>query len=93
MCDSKPLSILTQLIYRYVDVNKIWDRISKILICLVDAALNVYFSRAVKNRLVRRHGLVKYARVASHTDRLMVISVLMDVSDGQISSVKTSPAG
>lgn len=72
--------MLTRLIYRYVDINRIWDRISKVLICLTDAALNVYFSRAVKNRLVRRHGLVKYARVASFTDKLMVVSVLMDVS-------------
>jgi hypothetical protein len=27
----------------YVEINKYWDRISKIIICLVDAGLNWYF--------------------------------------------------
>jgi hypothetical protein len=27
----------------YVNINKYWDRVSKIIICLVDAGLNWYF--------------------------------------------------
>ncbi|RYP91773.1 hypothetical protein DL770_002117 [Monosporascus sp. CRB-9-2] len=63
----------------YVDVNRIWDRMSKVLICLVDAGLNWYFSRTVKNRLVKQHGLVKYRRIVGYTNKLMIVSVLMDV--------------
>lgn len=84
-------NLLTVVVHRYVDINKIWDRVSKILICLVDACLNVYFSRAVKNRLVKRHGLLKYRRVASWTDKLMIISVLMDVSDIPLSIPRPLP--
>ncbi|KAI1084232.1 hypothetical protein F5B20DRAFT_593349 [Whalleya microplaca] len=63
----------------YVDINKYWDRTSKCLICVVDAGLNWYFSRTVKKRLVQQHGLVKYAPLASFNDKLMVVSILMDV--------------
>lgn len=65
---------------RYVQVNEIWDRISKALILLVDAGLNYYFLRTVKRRLVLRHGLTKYAPLVSFNAKLMVVSILMDVS-------------
>ncbi|THC93007.1 hypothetical protein EYZ11_007516 [Aspergillus tanneri] len=39
----------------FVTINKYWDRISKILILLVDATLNVWFTRSVKKRLIERH--------------------------------------
>ncbi|KAI6081474.1 hypothetical protein F4821DRAFT_273151 [Hypoxylon rubiginosum] len=63
----------------YVDINKYWDRISKCLICVVDAGLNYYFSRTVRKRLVQQHGLVKYKPLANFNDMLMVLSILMDV--------------
>ncbi|KAK8926772.1 hypothetical protein H634G_10001 [Metarhizium anisopliae BRIP 53293] len=62
----------------YVQVNEIWDRISKALILLVDAGLNYYFLRTVKRRLVLRHGLTKYAPLVSFNAKLMVVSILMD---------------
>lgn len=65
---------------RYVRINEIWDRISKILILLVDAGLNYYFLRTVKRRLVMQHGLSKYAPLVSFNAKLMVVSILMDVS-------------
>lgn len=64
---------------RFVLINKYWDRTSKCLICVVDAGLNLYFSRTVRKRLVEQHGLVKYRPLASFNDKLMVVSVLMDV--------------
>ncbi|KAG8408452.1 hypothetical protein J3458_019487 [Metarhizium acridum] len=67
----------------YVKINEIWDRISKVLILLVDAGLNYYFLRTVKRRLVLRHGLTKYAPLVAFNARLMVVSILMDVSFGQ----------
>ncbi|MCJ1433772.1 hypothetical protein MMC27_003137 [Xylographa pallens] len=63
----------------YVDINQYWDRTSKIIICLVDASLNWYFLRTVKNRLVKYHGLKKYAPLVSFNFRLMVISICMDI--------------
>ncbi len=56
-----------------------WDRISKILILLVDAGLNYYFLRTVKRRLVVQHGLIKYAPLVSFNAKLMVLSICMDV--------------
>jgi len=35
----------------YVAINKYWDRVSKILICLVDAGLNWYFDNSYKPQL------------------------------------------
>jgi hypothetical protein len=63
----------------YVQINKYWDRTSKALICIVDAVLNYWFLRIVKQRLVRYHGLKKYARLVSFNARLMVLSVSMDI--------------
>lgn len=67
----------------YVKINEVWDRISKILILLVDAGLNYYFLRTVKRRLVLRHGLTKYAPLVSFNAKLMVVSILMDVRQTQ----------
>lgn len=53
---------------------------SKILICLVDAALNVWFVRIVRQRLVRFHGLAKYAALVRFNTYLTMVSVGMDVS-------------
>lgn len=64
----------------YVDVNRVWDRVSKVLICLVDAGLNYYFLRIVKQRLLNQYGLLKYAPLVTFNARLMAISVLLDVS-------------
>lgn len=74
-------SFITYTIYgvRFVRINDIWDRISKILILIVDAGLNYYFLRTVKERLVKQHGLRKYAPLVTFNARLMVVSILMDV--------------
>ncbi|ROV90936.1 hypothetical protein VMCG_09990 [Cytospora schulzeri] len=63
----------------YVNINRIWDRLSKVLICLVDAGLNYYFLRIVKQRLLNQYGLLKYAPLVTFNARLMTISVLLDV--------------
>jgi hypothetical protein len=74
-------SFIVNTIYRvrFVRINDIWDRISKILILIVDAGLNYYFLRTVKERLVKQHGLRKYAPLVTFNARLMVVSILMDV--------------
>ncbi|KAK8068968.1 hypothetical protein PG994_005584 [Apiospora phragmitis] len=65
---------------RWVTINKYWDPISKVLILIVDAGLNWYFVRSVKERLVNQHGLVKYAPLVGFNTKLLVVSILMDVS-------------
>ncbi|KAI0470474.1 hypothetical protein GGR56DRAFT_146714 [Xylariaceae sp. FL0804] len=62
-----------------VHVNKYWDPTSKILICLVDAGLNWYFLRTVKERLVNEHGLMKYKPLVGFNAKLMVLSICMDL--------------
>lgn len=67
-----------------------WDRTSKVLICLVDASLNYYFLRVVKQRLVEQYGLMKYEPLVGFNARLMIVSVLLDVS---LSTSPSSPSG
>lgn len=64
----------------FVDINRYWDRISKVIICLIDAGLNYYFLRIVKQRLLDQYGLMKYSPLVTFNARLMFISVLLDVS-------------
>ncbi|KAK7928741.1 hypothetical protein PG985_005739 [Apiospora marii] len=63
----------------FFEVNKYWDKASKFLICFVDAGLNYYFLRTVKQRLVKYYGLKKYAPLVSWNAKLMVFSIGMDV--------------
>ncbi|KAI4736403.1 hypothetical protein E4T50_13088 [Aureobasidium sp. EXF-12298] len=63
----------------FVHINKYWDRVSKILIMLVDAFLNWYFVYVVKARLVKQHGLRKYKPLVAYYTRLGIISVSMDL--------------
>lgn len=72
---------------RYVDINRIWDRTSKVLICLVDAGLNYHFLRVVKQRLVEQYGLMKYEPLVGFNARLMIVSVLLDVSVSRLSFI------
>ncbi|KAF2014175.1 hypothetical protein BU24DRAFT_348590 [Aaosphaeria arxii CBS 175.79] len=62
----------------FVKINNIWDKISKVLILIVDAVLNYYFLRTVKIRLVDQHGLKKYQPLVGFNAKLMIVSILMD---------------
>lgn len=64
-----------------VRINEYWDRVSKVLILLVDAGLNWYFLRTVKKRLLQQHQLKKYEPLVGFNAKLMIISIAMDVSD------------
>jgi hypothetical protein len=65
---------------KYVVANRYWDRASKILILLVDAALNIWFVWVVQQRLVKRHGLSKYTSLVRFNIYLIVMSIVLDVS-------------
>lgn len=62
----------------FASINNVWDKISKVLILIVDAGLNWYFLRTVKIRLVQQHGLTKYQPLVGFNARLMVLSIGMD---------------
>jgi hypothetical protein len=62
----------------FVKINDVWDKISKVLILVVDAGLNWYFLRTVKIRLLKQHGLKKYAPLVGFNTKLMVVSIGMD---------------
>lgn len=63
---------------RWVRINMYWDRVEKILYLFIDAALNVYFIRVVKDKLVR-NGMGKYSGLVRFNQRIIVVSILMDV--------------
>ncbi|KAL1638029.1 hypothetical protein SLS58_009050 [Diplodia intermedia] len=61
----------------FVQINNIWDKITKVLIGANDAVLNWFFIAQVKKRLVA-NGLQKYNRLAAFNTRIALISVGMD---------------
>lgn len=61
-----------------VQINEYWDRVSKVLILLVDAGLNWYFLRTVKKRLLQQHRLKKYEPLVGFNAKLMIVSIAMD---------------
>jgi hypothetical protein len=75
-----PAHVVPPVSQTFVNINNIWDKIEKVMILLVDAGLNWYFLRTVKNRLVGQHGLTKYAPLVGFNAKLMVLSIGMDVS-------------
>ncbi|KAH4918762.1 hypothetical protein HBI23_212410 [Parastagonospora nodorum] len=62
----------------FVKINDVWDKVSKVLILIVDAGLNWYFLQTVKQRLVEGNGLTKYQPLVSFNAKLMVLSIAMD---------------
>ncbi|KAJ4353007.1 hypothetical protein N0V95_003725 [Ascochyta clinopodiicola] len=73
---SYPNYLLTDV--RYHIINEYWDRIEKFLYLIVDAALNWYFLKTVKANLIS-NGLTKYNRLVRFNQRIVVVSLLMDV--------------
>ncbi|KAK0213158.1 hypothetical protein DFS33DRAFT_100980 [Desarmillaria ectypa] len=62
----------------YISLNKWWDKFEKSVYLLLDMALNILFILMVKRRLVD-HGLKKYDRVMRFNQRIIVVSIGMDV--------------
>ncbi|KAK0230078.1 hypothetical protein IW262DRAFT_1488527 [Armillaria fumosa] len=62
----------------YISLNKWWDKFEKTIYLLLDLALNILFIRMVKGRLVD-HGLKKYDRVMRYNQRIIIISIGMDI--------------
>ncbi|KAF2107983.1 hypothetical protein BDV96DRAFT_286538 [Lophiotrema nucula] len=67
-----------QVSKRYVFINEIWDRIEKVVYLFIDAALNWYFLKTVKANLIN-NGLQKYNKLLRFNQRIIILSLLMDV--------------
>jgi len=61
----------------YEHLNVVWDRIEKVIILLVDAALNYYFIRVVQRQLIKP-GLTKYRPLVRFNLWMIVLSLAMD---------------
>ncbi|KAL6925223.1 hypothetical protein FSST1_002497 [Fusarium sambucinum] len=62
----------------WANINKVWDRIEKVIFLLVDAGLNLYFIHLVRSRLIA-NGLTKYTRLFRYNLGMIAISMTMDV--------------
>jgi hypothetical protein len=63
---------------RYQVINEYWDRFEKGLYLIVDAMLNWYFLKTVKANLIQ-NGLTKYNKLVRFNQRIVMVSLLMDV--------------
>ena len=78
-CNTPGATVAPKLtLHSWIHINGIWDRVEKGLYLLVDGALNWYFIHVVKDNLVV-NGLQKYNRLVRYNQRIIVISLLMDV--------------
>jgi len=62
----------------YIKVNFIWDRVGKVIFAIVDVALNVYFIRLVRSKLIA-NGFTKYNRLFYFNVGMICISLALDV--------------
>ncbi|KAK3989317.1 hypothetical protein QBC44DRAFT_241571 [Cladorrhinum sp. PSN332] len=67
-----------QISQRWMDINRIWDRVEKALFLIIDASLNVYFMRLVRTKLIA-NGLTKYKLVYKFNIAMVCISIGLDV--------------
>ncbi|KAJ4300845.1 hypothetical protein N0V90_002933 [Kalmusia sp. IMI 367209] len=67
-----------QVNHTYILVNNIWDRIEKVIYLIIDAALNWYFLKVVKANLIN-NGLQKYNKLLRFNQKIIILSLLMDV--------------
>ncbi|KAF2490385.1 hypothetical protein BU16DRAFT_470531 [Lophium mytilinum] len=62
----------------YININNIWDKITKFIILFVDCGLNYYFITQIKRRLVR-NGIEKYNDLVRFNTRIIIVSISMDL--------------
>lgn len=68
-----------QLSPRWIHINDIWDRVEKVIFCIIDLSLNVRFMYLVRSRLIKS-GLSKYIPLYRLNLVLVCFSMCLDVS-------------
>lgn len=67
-----------QISKSYHTINEFWDRTEKVLYLIIDGVLNWYFLKTVKANLIS-NGLTKYNKLVQFNQRIIGVSMLMDV--------------
>lgn len=67
-----------QVSQTYININFIWDRVGKVIFAVVDVALNVYFIKLVRSKLIA-NGLTKYNRLFYFNVGMICISLALDI--------------
>jgi len=78
-----------QISEKFIRINKIWDRIEKIIYLLVDGCLNAYFLYLVHSELILA-GLTKYRPLFKFNAIIVVISLSMDILIISMMSMRNS---
>jgi hypothetical protein len=68
-----------QINQTFIIVNEVWDRIEKVIFCLIDGGLNWHFIYLVRSRLIA-NGLTKYQVLFNFNVAMAFVSVSLDVS-------------
>lgn len=68
-----------QLSPHWIHINDIWDRVEKVIFCIIDLSLNVRFMYLVRSRLIKC-GLSKYIPLYRLNLVLVCFSMCLDVS-------------
>ncbi|OTA98020.1 hypothetical protein M426DRAFT_326307 [Hypoxylon sp. CI-4A] len=67
-----------QISHRWQDTNKIWNRIQKVIISIIDILLNISFIYMMRTRLIE-NGLTKYNLLFRVNICTVMISIALDV--------------
>ncbi|KAG9128148.1 hypothetical protein FRC07_004260 [Ceratobasidium sp. 392] len=67
-----------QISSKFHDINLVWDRIEKCLYLVTDGILNWMFVDIIRKRLVSM-GLKKYDQLVKFNERIIIVSLSMDV--------------
>ncbi|KAH7322403.1 hypothetical protein B0I35DRAFT_333216, partial [Stachybotrys elegans] len=67
-----------QISAQWIHVNEIWDRVEKVIFCLIDAGLNFYFIYLVRSRLIA-NGLTKYNGLYKFNILMIFVSMSLDI--------------
>ena len=76
--DASLIELYSNFFNRYILINNIWDRIEKVIYLFIDALLNWYFLKVVKANLIN-NGLQKYNKLLRFNQKIIILSLLMDV--------------
>ena len=63
----------------FININEIWDRIEKVIFCLIDCSLNYYFVQLIRTKLIA-NGLTKYTSLFQFNLFMIAFSMSLDVS-------------
>lgn len=68
-----------QISDEYVNINKIWDRLEKVIFLVVDSTLSLYFVMLIRRNLID-NGLTKYMPLYRFNLFMVGCSIALDVS-------------